>query len=109
MSLKTEYNSFNEDDFVENGGEMKELTVTITLCEYRYLIAEQTRNEAEIDRLQDQLKRAEERAKLMADVVMLDHPEFFGDVIGAVTKFLKKMTEPISCEEADCDERTEAM
>lgn len=109
MSLKTEYNSFNEDDFVESGGEMKELTVTITLCEYRYLIAEQTRNEAEIDRLQDQLKRAEERAKLMADVVMLDHPEFFGDVIGAVTKFLKKMTEPISCEEADCDERTEAM
>lgn len=94
MSLKTDYNSFNEDDFVESGGEMKELTVTITLCEYRNLITEQTRNEAELDRLQDRLKQAEERAKLMTDVVMLDHPEFsrdaIGDVIGAVTKLLKK-------------------
>ena len=35
MSLKTDYANFNEDDFVESSGEMKELTVTITLCEYR--------------------------------------------------------------------------
>lgn len=109
MALKTDYNSFNEDDFVESGGEMKELTVTITLCEYRNLITEQTRYEAEVDRLRDRLKQAEEGAKLLTDVVMFDHPEFFGDVIGAVTKFLKKMTEPVPSEEVDCDERTEAM
>lgn len=108
MALKTDYNSFNEDDFVESGGEMKELTVTITLCEYRNLITEQTRYEAEVDRLQDRLKQAEERAKLMTYVVMLDHPEFFGDVIGAVTKFLKKMTEPAPKEETSEDEKTDS-
>ena len=109
MYLKSECTGANDDDFVQVEGTMKELTVTITLCEYRNLITEQTRYEAEVDRLQDRLKQAEERAKLMTDVVMLDHPEFFGDVIGAVTKFLKKMTEPVSSEEVDCDERTETM
>lgn len=63
------------------------------------LITERTRNEAEIDRLQDCLKQAEKREKAMTDVVVHDHPEFFGDVISAASKFLKKTKEPVSCEE----------
>lgn len=107
MSLKTDYN-FNEDDFAQDGDMMKELTVTITLCEYRNIIREQVRSEIEIGRLQETLKKAESQAKLMTDMVVFDHPEFYGDMVGAVTKFLKKMREPVSGEE-DCNERAETM
>ena len=37
MSLKTDY-GWNEDDYVQADEKMSELTVTITLCEYRNLI-----------------------------------------------------------------------
>lgn len=37
--IKTEI-GYNEDDFVERDGRLEELTVTITLCEYRNLIAD---------------------------------------------------------------------
>ena len=99
----------DKNDFVDRGGDIKESTVTIALCEYRNLITEQTRNEAEIDRLQDRLKQAEEWAKLMTEVVVFEHPEFFRNAIDAVIKFLKKTREPVSSEEVDCDERTETM
>ena len=101
MYLKSECTGANDDDFVQAEGTMKELTVTITLCEYRNLITERTRYEAEVDRLQDRLKQAEEREKLMTDVVMLDHPEFYTDMFDAVVKFLKKANTPVSVEEVN--------
>lgn len=53
MSTKTEYlNCYNEDDFVERAGEMHELTVTITLCEYRNLITDLVRLETLNKRLE---------------------------------------------------------
>lgn len=48
MSLKTEY-SYNEDDFMQNGNGMQELTVTITLCEYRNLIEDIAYSEIKSD------------------------------------------------------------
>ena len=55
MERKTEYaGCFNEDDFAQRGGALEELTVTITLCEYRNMVREQARNELQIERLQDE-------------------------------------------------------
>mgnify|MGYP003498020666 CR=1 FL=1 len=50
--LKTKY-SYNEDDFMQNGEELKELTVTITLCEYRNLIRELSTYDAKIEAVYD--------------------------------------------------------
>lgn len=49
MNAKTEHGNYNADDFIEIDGQLKELTVTITLCEYRNLITERTRQERELD------------------------------------------------------------
>ena len=70
MSTKTEYNHcYNEDDFIERAGEMHELTVTITLCEYRNLIAENTRLEEVNSRLFEENTELEKKCKTLADAL----------------------------------------
>ena len=66
MSLKTDY-PYNEADFAEHDGHLEELTVTITLCEYRNLVAENTRVFAINDRLEDELAKAREENKALKD------------------------------------------
>ena len=97
-------NDFNEDDFVESSGEMKELTVTITLCEYRNLIAENARYEALINQLGDKRKNLESQVKTLSEMVLYDHPEFYTDMFDAVVKFLKKANTPVSVEEESKNE-----
>lgn len=64
MSKKTEYSHcYNEDDFIERAGEMHELTVTITLCEYRNLITESTRLEAVNARLFEENTELEKKCE----------------------------------------------
>ena len=55
------------------------------------------------------MEKVEAQAKIMTDMVLYDHPEFFGDMVQAVTKFLAKMQEPVSDEESDTDERAETV
>lgn len=55
MNGKTEYGSYNTDDFIEVDGQLKELTVTITLCEYRNLVMERTRQEKTLDEVSSRL------------------------------------------------------
>lgn len=52
--LKTD-NMYNDDDFAQVGDQMNELTVTITLCEYRNMVRELARNEIEIEKLKDSI------------------------------------------------------
>lgn len=68
MSLKTEYN-YNEDDFAERSGQLEELTVTITLCEYRNLITEQTRLDMTVDRLQEEKAELEKKLKAASEAL----------------------------------------
>ena len=65
-SNKTELGnySYNEDDFVQRGEALDELTVTITLCEYRDLISENTRLDMTLVRVQEE--KAELEKKLQA-------------------------------------------
>lgn len=70
MSTKTDNNyCYNEDDFIERAGEMHELTVTITLCEYRNLITENARLEAVGSRLFEENTELEKKCKNLADAL----------------------------------------
>lgn len=68
MSLKTDCR-YNEDDFAERSGQLDELTVTITLCEYRNLITEQTRLDMTVDRLQEEKAELEKKLKAASEAL----------------------------------------
>lgn len=51
--LKTSYGVFEQDDFVEESGQLRELTVTITLSEYRELVASSVLQHNYIDQIDD--------------------------------------------------------
>lgn len=51
--LKTSYGVFEQDDFVEENGQLRELTVTITLSEYRKLVASSMLQRDYIDQIDD--------------------------------------------------------
>ena len=51
--LKTSYGLFENDDFVEENGQLRELTVTITLSEYRELVASSVLQRDHIDQIDD--------------------------------------------------------
>lgn len=51
--LKTSYGLFEDDDFVEDSGQLRELTVTITLSEYRELVVSSVLQRDYIDRIDD--------------------------------------------------------
>lgn len=51
--LKTSYGVFENDDFVEENGQLRELTVTITLSEYRELVASSVLQRDYIDQIED--------------------------------------------------------
>lgn len=55
--LKTSYGVFKNDDFVEENGQLRELTATITLSEYRGLVALSIQRSNYIDQIDD-LKEA---------------------------------------------------
>lgn len=44
---------YEQDDFVEESGQLRELTVTITLSEYRELVASSMRQRDYIDQIDD--------------------------------------------------------
>ncbi len=86
MSLKTEY-GYNEDDFVQSGENMQELTVTITLCEYRNLIKDITYQDNTIEKLEEENKKLKEQNNAYQGYIIANHPEFIeklGDFANAL-------------------------
>jgi hypothetical protein len=75
MSLKTETYSYNEDDFIEKAGEMHEITVTITLCEYRNLIEERVYNDKAIEKLQEENERLRKQNDILLRLYAESNPE----------------------------------
>lgn len=51
--LKTSYGVFENDDFVEESDQLRELTVTITLSEYRELVTVSVLQRDYIDQIDD--------------------------------------------------------
>ena len=85
MSNKTECRCYNEDDFVQREESLDELTVTITLCEYRNLISEQTRLDITVDRLQEEkaelVKQLEKARQVLATCKMPEWVKSIGNTL----------------------------
>lgn len=77
----------NEFDYVESGGRCDELTVTITLCEYRELTERRVRQAMEIERLTAERDKFEKMAKDYGAALMAKHP----DMIATINKAAREM------------------
>ena len=71
-SLKTSYGLFENDDFVEENGQLRELTVTITLSEYRELVASSVLQRDYIDQIDDLTQTVD----FLCQMVLELEPEF---------------------------------
>lgn len=77
-----------EDDYVEHGGICNELTVTITLREYRGLIEEKVKQAAEIERLTAERDKFEKQAREYGKMLIAKHPEIIKKITGVVSEFV---------------------
>lgn len=80
--LKTSYGVFEQDDFVEDSGQLRELTVTITLSEYRELVASSVLQHNYIDQIDD----LTEAMDFLCQLVLELDPEFARNVRDAGKK-----------------------
>ena len=80
MKIKTEFNCFNFEDFVQKDGQLHELTVTITLFEYRNLISDLIRNEETINRLHEENKKLAGQNEALTKLVIKHNPDFIRSV-----------------------------
>ena len=91
MSIKTEY-GYNEDNFIEKNGELEELTVTVTLEEYRNLIKELCYNEKAIEELQEHNEKLRRENELLRGFILKKMPavtEKIEEIIKIVMSELK--------------------
>ena len=77
--LKTSYGVFENDDFVEENGQLRELTVTITLSEYRELVASSVLQQDYSDRIDD----LTEAVDVLCKMVFADAPGLADAVLNA--------------------------
>lgn len=80
--LKTSYGVFEQDDFVEDSGQLRELTVAITLSEYRELVASSVLQHNYIDQIDD----LTEAIDFLCQLILERDPEFAHNVRDAVKK-----------------------
>lgn len=103
MRLKTEYIIDNEYDYVERNGQLEELTITLTLSEYRGLIQDVERLEAKnyilnerIEELSNEKKDLEERNSFLSKMFLEQHPDYtemFTDAVGKLFDLLCSIEE----------------
>lgn len=78
----------SEYDYVESGGRCDELTVTITLCEYRELTERRVRQAMEIERLKEERDKFEKQAHEYGKMLIARHPDIIGKITDAVSEFV---------------------
>lgn len=91
MSNKTECKCYNEDDFVEREGSLHEITVEITLCEYRNLIQERIYNEKEIERLQEENRHLNDSVEILTEIYVDGNPELKETLSSLAVTFLEQI------------------
>lgn len=74
--LKTSYGVFENDDFVEESGQLRELTVTITLSEYRSLLRSAVYENSRVDQADRQQLVIDTLSKLLLTFI----PDFSDNV-----------------------------
>lgn len=103
---KTDTLGFNEDDFFQRDGAMQELTVKITLCEYRNLLIAARDYEHEIDRLSAENKALADKVKAY-EAALLD-PSVYRTAAKAIASVLNKMAGDDNEGKPDADSGKEA-
>lgn len=88
MSNKTDF-PYNEDNFVEQNGELKELTVTITLQEYRNLIEERCYSDKAIEQLQEEVEELRKQRDNYVKIYLSKNPEI-AEKIEDIVMFISK-------------------
>lgn len=84
MSLKSEF-CRNDDDFYETNGHLKELTVTITLCEYRNLITELARADEIFPKIKEENKNLKKQVEDLSKYIFASNPSI-GKSLSEITK-----------------------
>lgn len=82
MSLKTDYH-YEDFNFTENNGTMNELTVTITLDEYRTMVRQLTRDENKIEKLEAENKQYKTTLKVYAETLCKQNPDVIKKIVEA--------------------------
>lgn len=78
--LKYDSSYSNDFDFVQDGEEMKELTVEVPLAEYRELIMSQATADARISELEGENARLLKENESIRNYVALKNPEIFNKI-----------------------------
>ena len=99
MSNKTDYIEWNDEDFVQNNDTLTELTVTITLCEYRKLLIDSVLSSNKIEELEKELNNTEEAYKMILQTIFDESPELKNSFSAVYKHFFQK-------EEGETDEGT---
>lgn len=84
--LKPSYGVFEKDDFVEESGQLRELTVAITLSEYRELVASSVLQRNYIDQIDDLIDDLTEAIDFLCQLILERDPEFAHNIRDAVKK-----------------------
>lgn len=91
MSLKTEF-SYTEDDFVQNGNDLQELTVTITLCEYRNLIKDIAYQDNTIEKLEEETSNLKKQNEIYKEYIIANHLEISESLCGLADILMGRTT-----------------
>ena len=87
-NLKTDSCLYEDDDFVEVDCDMRELTVTITLHEYRNLIASNACLLRDVQKLEEDKESAEEKIDAMTALIIAKAPDIIQEIGTILTGFL---------------------
>lgn len=88
-----------EDDYIERAGAVEEITVIITLREYRELIKNDALNNAQLKKLEEENEKLQRRVDELGKLIVAKHPDALGKVFAAICDMAGT-----NCEEADADE-----
>lgn len=76
-----------EEDYIERAGALEEITVTITICEYRELIQYKARAEMQLEQLTKELEQQRQHNEKILKALLAKSP----DVMSALTDAVHEM------------------
>ena len=107
--LKTEDRYYPKENFVQEGDTLRELTVEITLGEYRDLITGQADDAALIGRLEAEKEQLEEKVKTLYEcLTTIAGPELINELGATLLKvFNPDRSSVVSCDDEEADNAEE--
>ena len=101
--LKYDYNygAANEDDFVQNDNKMFELTVRITLHEYRTLVSKKEYLESENRQLKEEILKLQKSNESLSKIIYASNPKAAEKIFEGINSLLSSVAETESEEEPD--------